>query len=92
MEDLVGGPLFLPLYKYYTECGGIYKLCFGPKVFMVVSDPIVLRHILKENVSPHILDILLLRLRYSTTGSVWWCLTQLSSISSKRTSVQIFYY
>jgi hypothetical protein len=27
---------------------------------MVVSDPIVLRHILKENVSPHILDILLL--------------------------------
>lgn len=50
VEDLTGGPLFLPLYKYFTECGGIYKLCFGPKVFMVVSDPVVLRHILKENV------------------------------------------
>ena len=50
VDDLVGGPLFLPLYKYFTECGGVYKLCFGPKIFMVVSDPVVLRHILKENV------------------------------------------
>jgi len=50
VDDLVGGPLFLPLYKYYMECGGLYKLCFGPKVFMVASDPMVIRHILKDNV------------------------------------------
>ena len=50
VDDLVGGPLFLPLYKYFTECGGLYKLCFGPKVFFVASDPVVMKHILKENV------------------------------------------
>jgi len=50
IDDLVGGPLFLPLYKYFRECGGFYKLCFGPKVFMVASDPTIIRHILKENV------------------------------------------
>ncbi len=26
IDDLVGGPLFLPLYKYFRECGGFYKL------------------------------------------------------------------
>mmetsp|Transcript_491 Transcript_491/g.1145 ORF Transcript_491/g.1145 Transcript_491/m.1145 type:complete len:647 (+) Transcript_491:75-2015(+) len=50
VDDLVGGPLFLPLYKYFTECGGLYKLCFGPKVFFVASDPVVMKHILKDNV------------------------------------------
>ena len=27
----------------------MYKLAFGPKAFVVVSDPIVSRHILREN-------------------------------------------
>jgi hypothetical protein len=27
----------------------VYKLAFGPKAFVVVSDPIVARHILREN-------------------------------------------
>uniref|UniRef100_A0A803KWY1 Cytochrome P450 n=1 Tax=Chenopodium quinoa TaxID=63459 RepID=A0A803KWY1_CHEQI len=29
--------------------GSVYKLAFGPKAFVVVSDPIVARHILREN-------------------------------------------
>ncbi|THG23232.1 hypothetical protein TEA_026190 [Camellia sinensis var. sinensis] len=29
--------------------GSVYKLAFGPKAFVVVSDPIVVRHILREN-------------------------------------------
>ncbi|KAH1267634.1 Cytochrome P450 97B2, chloroplastic [Glycine max] len=29
--------------------GAVYKLAFGPKAFVVVSDPIVARHILREN-------------------------------------------
>ncbi|KAH9316419.1 hypothetical protein KI387_025046, partial [Taxus chinensis] len=29
--------------------GSVYKLAFGPKSFLVVSDPIVARHILREN-------------------------------------------
>ena len=28
----------------------MYKLAFGPKAFVVVSDPIVARHILRENI------------------------------------------
>lgn len=27
----------------------MYKLAFGPKAFVVVSDPIVAKHILREN-------------------------------------------
>jgi len=50
VDDLVGGPLFLPLFKYFQECGGLYKLCFGPKVFMVVSDPNVVKHMMKDSV------------------------------------------
>lgn len=29
--------------------GSVYKLAFGPKAFVVVSDPIVARHVLREN-------------------------------------------
>ena len=29
--------------------GSLFKMCFGPKSFMVVADPVVARHILKEN-------------------------------------------
>ena len=29
--------------------GAVYKLAFGPKAFVVVSDPVVARHILREN-------------------------------------------
>ena len=29
--------------------GRVYKLAFGPKAFVVISDPIVARHVLREN-------------------------------------------
>jgi hypothetical protein len=29
------------------DSGGVYKLAFGPKAFIVVSDPVVVRHLLK---------------------------------------------
>merc|ERR1719162_2171731 len=38
------------LKKYWEDFGPVYKLCFGPKSFMVVSDPQMMRHILRENV------------------------------------------
>lgn len=31
------------------QFGPAYKLCFGPKSFIVISDPVMIRHILKEN-------------------------------------------
>jgi cytochrome P450 len=27
----------------------VYKMCFGPKSFMVSSDPVIARHVLREN-------------------------------------------
>ena len=49
LATLAGGPLFLLLEKYYRAHGPIFKLAFGPKSFMVVSDPVIVKYILKEN-------------------------------------------
>uniref|UniRef100_A0A7C9CWR7 Unspecific monooxygenase n=1 Tax=Opuntia streptacantha TaxID=393608 RepID=A0A7C9CWR7_OPUST len=49
MSDLFGRPLFFSLYDWFLEHGSVYKLAFGPKAFVVVSDPTVARHILREN-------------------------------------------
>jgi cytochrome P450 len=50
LSDLAGGePLFKALYKWFIDCGGVYKLVFGPKAFIVISDPVVVRHLLREN-------------------------------------------
>jgi len=47
LQTLAGGPLFLLLNKYFLECGPIFNLSFGPKSFLVVSDPIMAKHILR---------------------------------------------
>ncbi|CEM10973.1 unnamed protein product [Vitrella brassicaformis CCMP3155] len=39
--------IFLDLYDNYKESGGVFKLLFGPKSFIVVSDPIIMKHLLK---------------------------------------------
>jgi hypothetical protein len=49
LVELAGGPLFLMLQGYYKQYGSIFKLTFGPKSFMIISDPVMARHILKEN-------------------------------------------
>ncbi|KAG6544907.1 hypothetical protein Mapa_013598 [Marchantia paleacea] len=49
VSDLFARPLFFALYDWFIEHGSVYKLAFGPKAFVVVSDPIVARHILREN-------------------------------------------
>ncbi|TYJ27732.1 hypothetical protein E1A91_A07G208800v1 [Gossypium mustelinum] len=49
VSDLFGRPLFFSLYDWFLEHGSVYKLAFGPKAFVVVSDPIVVKHILREN-------------------------------------------
>ena len=48
LAELAGGPLFLLLNSYYKQYGPVYKLAFGPKSFIVVSDPVMAKHILKE--------------------------------------------
>jgi hypothetical protein len=49
LVELAGGPLFLMLQGYYKEHGPIFKLTFGPKSFIIISDPVIAKHILKEN-------------------------------------------
>jgi hypothetical protein len=49
LAEIAGKPLFLLLRDYYEKYGSVFKLAFGPKSFIVVSDPIMARHILKEN-------------------------------------------
>lgn len=48
-SDLTSGtPFFITLHKYFEQTGPLYKLSFGPKVFIVVQDPVIARCILRE--------------------------------------------
>ena len=51
LQTLAGGPLFLLLAKYFHDYGSIFNLSFGPKSFLVISDPVMARHILRETPS-----------------------------------------
>lgn len=48
VSDLLGGALFLPLFKWMKEYGPIYRLAAGPRNFVVVSDPAIAKHVLKN--------------------------------------------
>ena len=48
LQTLAGGPLFLLLAKYFETYGPIFNLSFGPKSFLVISDPVMARHVLRE--------------------------------------------
>jgi hypothetical protein len=47
LQTMAGGPLFLLLHKYFLEYGPIFNLAFGPKAFLVISDPVMAKHILR---------------------------------------------
>jgi cytochrome P450 len=50
LSDLAGDePLFKALYQWFMDNGGVFKLAFGPKAFIVISDPVVVKHLLKDN-------------------------------------------
>ncbi len=49
VDGLLEGSLFLGLKQYYDEFGSVYKLLFGPKSFIVISDPSIAKHILQTN-------------------------------------------
>ena len=48
VSDLLGGALFLPLFKWMKENGPVYRLAAGPRNFVVVSDPAIAKHVLKN--------------------------------------------
>jgi len=53
VQDLLGGALFLPLYKWMRESGPVFLLPTGPlSSFLVVSDPAVIKHVLRFSDHP----------------------------------------
>ncbi|KAJ1281637.1 hypothetical protein BS78_04G320900 [Paspalum vaginatum] len=49
LNAVVGQAFFVPLYDLFLTYGGIFRLNFGPKSFLIVSDPAIAKHILREN-------------------------------------------
>ena len=58
IREIVGEPVFVPLYKLFLVYGGVFRLSFGPKSFVIVSDPAVAKQILLTNASRYSKGIL----------------------------------
>ncbi|XP_031403730.1 protein LUTEIN DEFICIENT 5, chloroplastic [Punica granatum] len=72
------GPFFIPLYELYLTYGGIFRLTFGPKSFLIVSDPSIAKHILKDNsksyskgILAEILDFVMGKGLIPADGEIW---------------------
>lgn len=49
IKDLLGGALFLPLYKWMLDSGPVYMLPTGPSTnFLVISYPEGAKHVLRD--------------------------------------------
>ncbi|KAI8008186.1 Sterol 3-beta-glucosyltransferase UGT80A2 [Camellia lanceoleosa] len=49
---------FVALYELFLTYGGIFRLTFGPKSFLIVSDPSIAKHILRDNLKAYSKGIL----------------------------------
>ena len=49
ISGLADGTLYLGLHEYSARFGPVYKLCFGPKSFIVLSDAALAKHVLRDN-------------------------------------------
>ena len=48
ITDIADGTMFVGLQTYQNRYQSPYKLCFGPKSFLVISDPVQARHLLRD--------------------------------------------
>jgi beta-ring hydroxylase len=39
IREIIGQPVFIPLEQLYRVYGKIFRLSFGPKNFIIISDP-----------------------------------------------------
>nr|QNS29944.1 cytochrome P450 [Nothapodytes nimmoniana] len=69
---------FIPLYELYLTYGGIFRLMLGPKSFLIVSDPSIAKHILRDNskayskgILAEILDFVMGKGLIPADGEVW---------------------
>ncbi|KAI4302023.1 hypothetical protein L6164_035245 [Bauhinia variegata] len=78
MKAVRSEAFFIPLYELYLTYGGIFRLTFGPKSFLIVSDPSIARHILKDNskayskgILAEILDFVMGKGLIPADGEIW---------------------
>jgi hypothetical protein len=86
LEDLAGGPLFLMLEKYFITYGPVYKLAFGPRSFIVVSDPVMAKHVLKSNIGAYDKGVLANILVSGSTSSTYCMLCSEITVSASSSS------
>ena len=48
LGDIAGGTMFIGLQTFHKKYGSPFKLCFGPKSFLVISDPVQARYLLRD--------------------------------------------
>ncbi|CAH9116206.1 unnamed protein product [Cuscuta europaea] len=78
IRAITSEPFFIPLYELYITYGGIFRLTFGPKSFLIVSDPSIAKHILKDNskayskgILAEILDFVMGKGLIPADGEIW---------------------
>ncbi|CAI7747340.1 unnamed protein product [Closterium sp. NIES-53] len=78
IRAIIGQPFFVPLFSLYLVYGGVFRLSFGPKRFVIVSDPVVAKHILRDNAKSYskgilseILDFVMGQGLIPADGEVW---------------------
>ncbi|KXZ44112.1 hypothetical protein GPECTOR_73g633 [Gonium pectorale] len=78
IREIVGQPVFVPLYKLFLVYGKIFRLSFGPKSFVIISDPAYARQILLTNADKYskgllseILDFVMGTGLIPADGEVW---------------------
>ena len=78
IREIVGQPVFVPLFNLFRIYGKIFRLSFGPKNFVVISDADLARHILLTNANNYtkgllseILDFVMGQGLIPADGEVW---------------------
>ncbi|XP_020112784.1 protein LUTEIN DEFICIENT 5, chloroplastic isoform X2 [Ananas comosus] len=78
IQAVGGQAFFLPLYDLFLSYGGIFRLILGPKSFVIVSDPAIAKHILRENskayskgILAEILDFVMGKGLIPADGEIW---------------------
>ncbi|GLC45871.1 hypothetical protein PLESTB_001447900 [Pleodorina starrii] len=78
IREIVGQPVFVPLYKLFLMYGKIFRLSFGPKSFVIISDPSYAKQILLTNADKYskgllseILDFVMGTGLIPADGEIW---------------------
>ncbi|XP_031503409.1 protein LUTEIN DEFICIENT 5, chloroplastic [Nymphaea colorata] len=78
VQSIRNQPFFIPLYTLFLTYGGIFRLVFGPKSFIIVSDPAIAKHILRDNAKAYskgilgeILDFVMGKGLIPADGEIW---------------------